>query len=144
MMLCLSSGVAREGVGGWLPLAETLPPSCPQMKLHFVQWSMESHYCESQSAPLLTPEPPLPPPHFKKSGYAPVLVQCPGGGGNSSLVLVGKCCWEFEIGFIHIPTFQERVTHSYTNLPNFGWNFDQSYLIFFEFSQIVEKIQNLA
>ena len=42
------------------------------MKLHFVQRSMESHHFESLSAPLLTPEPPLPPPHFEKSGYAPV------------------------------------------------------------------------
>ena len=42
------------------------------MKLHFVQRSMESHHFESQSAPPpLTPEPPLPPPHFEKSGYAP-------------------------------------------------------------------------
>ena len=32
---------------------------------------MESSHFESQSAPLLTPEPPLSPPHFEKSGYAP-------------------------------------------------------------------------
>ena len=59
-----SSGVAR---GGTLPLLA--PP--PQMKLHFVQRSMESRHFEShQSVPLLTPQPPLPPPHFEKSGYA--------------------------------------------------------------------------
>ena len=33
---------------------------------------MESRHFESQSTPLLTPESPLP-PHFEKSGYAPVL-----------------------------------------------------------------------
>ena len=31
---------------------------------------------ESQSAPLLTPEPPLPSPHFEKSGYAPEKANC--------------------------------------------------------------------
>ena len=33
-----------------------------------------------------------------------------GGGGDSRLVLVGICCWEFENGPIHIPIFQEKVT----------------------------------
>ena len=60
--------------GGDRPLAETLPPFAPQMKLHFVQRSMESRHFESQSASLLTPEPPLPPPHFEKSGYAPEIL----------------------------------------------------------------------
>ena len=35
---------------------------------------MESRHYEPQSAPPahpLAPEPPLPPPHFEKSGYAP-------------------------------------------------------------------------
>ena len=32
---------------------------------------MESRHFESQSAPLLTPQPPLQPPHFEKSGCAP-------------------------------------------------------------------------
>ena len=43
-------------------------------------------------------------------------------GGNSSLVLVGTCPWEFEIGSIHrpIPTLHEKVTHSYTNRPILG------------------------
>ena len=40
--------------------------------------------------------------------------------GNSSLFLVGTCPWEFEIGSIHIPTLQEKVTHSYTNGPILG------------------------
>ena len=71
------SGVARGGkLRGWLPPGRnSAPPSCPQMKLHFVQRSMENRHFESQSAPLLTPvlplPPPLPPPHFEKSGYAP-------------------------------------------------------------------------
>ena len=37
---------------------------------------MESRHFESQSAPLLTPEPPLTPPHFEKSGYAPDQAKC--------------------------------------------------------------------
>ena len=69
------SGVARGGQGGQPPpLAETLPPPlAPQMKLHFVQRSMESRHFESWSAPPpYSPlSPPLPPPHFEKSGYAP-------------------------------------------------------------------------
>ena len=32
---------------------------------------MESRHFESKSAPPLTPQPPLPPPRFEKSGYAP-------------------------------------------------------------------------
>ena len=36
---------------------------------------MESCHFESQSAPLLTPQPPLPPPHFEKSGYAPASIE---------------------------------------------------------------------
>ena len=31
------------------------------------------------------------------------------GGCNSSLLLVGTCCWEFETGPIHIPTFQDKA-----------------------------------
>ena len=38
---------------------------------------MESHQFKSLSAPLLTPEPPLPPPHFEKSGYTPVIMYEP-------------------------------------------------------------------
>ena len=55
----------------------------------------------------------------------------PSSGGicNSSLVLVGTSRWEFETGPKHIPTFQEKVTHSYTNRelnrPDFGQNFDK-------------------
>ena len=56
-----------------------------------------------------------------------------GGGGNSSLVLVGTCCWEFEIGPIQVPTFPEKVTHSYNNRPDLEPNFDQNYQIFFIF-----------
>ena len=37
------------------------------------------------------------------------------GWCHSSLILVGMCCWKFEIGPIHIPNFKEKVTHSYTN-----------------------------
>ena len=63
--------------------------------------------------------------------------------------LVGMCCWEFEIGPIRIPTFHEKVTHSYTNLLDLGQNFDQNYLIFFSNSlkfqpiltQISEKME---
>ena len=64
------SSVAR---GRQPPLAETLPPFRPQMKLHFVQRSMESRHFESQSAPLLTTEPPLP-PLILKSLAMPLLI----------------------------------------------------------------------
>ena len=61
-----------QGVGG----DRLLPPprrnfSPSPMKSHFVQRSMESRHFESQSAPLLTPEPLLSPLHFEKSGYTP-------------------------------------------------------------------------
>ena len=65
---------SQRGAGGNCPLAEILPPLAPQMKLHFVQRSTESRHFESQSAaPPRSPlsPPPLPPPHFEKSGYAP-------------------------------------------------------------------------
>ena len=46
----VGSGVARGG-WGWLPPGRnSAPPLAPQMKLHFVQRSMESCHCESQSA----------------------------------------------------------------------------------------------
>ena len=63
--LC-SSGVARGGAGGRPPpLAETLPPLLPpQMKLHFVQRSMESRHFESKSAPPAHPSAPLAAPSF--------------------------------------------------------------------------------
>ena len=67
------SGIAGGGGGGQLLPGRNAAPLAPQMKLHFVQRSMESHHFESQSAPLLTPEPPLLPPHFGKSGFAPAL-----------------------------------------------------------------------
>ena len=73
--LCGYSGIARGAGGNCPPQAETLPSLVPQMKFNFVQRSMESGHFESQSAPPLTPEPPLPPPHFEKSGYVPVWLQ---------------------------------------------------------------------
>ena len=64
---------------------------------------------------------------------------CTRPGGNSSLVLAETCCWEFEIGPIHIPTLQEKGTHSYTNRPIWGqivtkfWPITRFFL-FFKFS----------
>ena len=66
----MRNGVAGGGAGGDRPWQKLCPLS-PPMKLHFVQKSMESRHCESQSAPLLTPEPPLLHPHFEMSGYTP-------------------------------------------------------------------------
>ena len=62
-VIIIFSGVARGGGGrGAIALWQKLcPPFRPQMKLHFVQRSMESHHFESQSAPLFTPEPPCRP-----------------------------------------------------------------------------------
>ena len=74
-----------------------------------------------------------------------------GGGCNSSLVLVGTCRWEFETGPIHIPTFQEKVTHSYTNRPDFGQNFDKVtsplfflFIYFFVFQIFLDRIANFG
>ena len=59
--------------------------------------------------------------------------------GNSSLVLVGTCSWEFKIrpiGGLHIPTFHEKVIHSNTNQLDLRRSFDQNYP---NFAQILEK-----
>ena len=62
---------SRGGGGrGQPPPGRNSAPLLPPNE-HFVQRSMESRHFESQSAPLLTPEPLLPPSHFEKSGYAP-------------------------------------------------------------------------
>ena len=44
------------------------------------------------------------------------------------------CRHEFESRPIQIPVFQEKVTHSYTNWPNFGPNFERNYRFFPKFS----------
>ena len=63
--------------------------------------------------------------------------------GYSSLVLVGMCRCEIESRpiQIQIPTFQEKVTHSYTNWPNF-WAQFWAYIIawFFQNSLKFEPI----
>ena len=55
----------RSQGAGDHPLAETLPPESPQMKLHFVQRSMESRHFESQSAPCSPLSPPCRPSFWK-------------------------------------------------------------------------------
>ena len=70
------SGVARGGQGGnctpWQKLCPS--PLAPQMKLHFVQRSMESYHFESRSAPPPAhPSAPLAAPLILKSGYAPAV-----------------------------------------------------------------------
>ena len=67
-----------------------------------------------------------------------LLVKLPGEGGYSSLVLVGMC-WH-ESRPIQIPIFQENVTHSYTNRPNFRPNFEHNHLIFSKFYLTFEPI----
>ena len=81
----LGSGIARGQGGATAPWQKLCPPLAPppEMKLHFVQRSMESRHFESQLALLLTPEPPLLPSHFEKSGYAPAAW---------STNLVSTCC----------------------------------------------------
>ena len=56
IMFLNNSSVA--GGGATAPWQELCPSLAPQMKLHFVQRSMESRHFEFQSAPPLTPEPP--------------------------------------------------------------------------------------
>ena len=69
----LLRGLARWGLGACAhPSVNSLAPHS-QMKWHFVQGSMESRHFESWSASLGNPEPPLPLPHFEKSGYAPAF-----------------------------------------------------------------------
>ena len=57
-----------QGAGGsWPPGINSAPLAPNEITL------VQSCHFESQSAPLLTPEPPLLSPHFEKSGYAPAL-----------------------------------------------------------------------
>ena len=59
----------ESGAGGaWAPSVRNPSPLSPQMKLHFLQGSMESRQFESRSAPVPAP---LAPPHFEKASYAP-------------------------------------------------------------------------
>ena len=44
--------------------------------------------------------------------------------GLLKVVLIVMWCWEFWSGPINIGVFEEKVTHSYTNRPDFGPNFD--------------------
>ena len=63
--------------------------------------------------------------NVKESGRKIVPYHSPGD--NSSLVLGGMGYWEYEIRPISVPTFQEKVTHSFTTQPNLGQNFAQNY-----------------
>ena len=80
-------------------------------------------------------------PHFGRgegdSSLVLVGTCCWNLRGDFSLVLVGTCCWNLRSD-PHIPTFLEKMTHSYTNQPDFGPNFDQNYpiVIFKRFEQI--------
>ena len=62
----------KGGRGMTAPPGRVSAPLLPlQMKLHFVQRSMESCHFESQSAPLLTPQSPLATPSFWKVWLCP-------------------------------------------------------------------------
>ena len=54
---------------------------------------MESCHFESQSAPLLTAQSPLPSPHFEKSGYAPASIEFHIIGAT----LVPQALWLYNI-----------------------------------------------
>ena len=49
-------------------------------------------------------------------------------------LVVTHAAAEFESRPIQIPIFQEKVTHSYTNRPNFGPNVEGNHPIFPKFS----------
>ena len=64
------------GQGGDCPPGRnSAPPLATQMKLHFVQMSMESCHFESQSAPLAHPWAPLAAPSFWKVWLCPCEVE---------------------------------------------------------------------
>ena len=63
-----SSGVPRGAQRASPPRRNSAPLSCPLW--NYTLYRIESRHFEPQPAPLLTPELPLPPPHFEKSGYA--------------------------------------------------------------------------
>ena len=56
------------------------------------------------------------------------------GGGTQVWFSLGRAATKFESRPIQTPIFQEKVTHSYTNRPNFAPNFEQNRLIFPKFS----------
>ena len=63
---------SQRGVGGWLPPWQKLcPPLLPPNEITLcTEVYGEPPFWVPVSPPLLTPQPPLPPPHFEKSGYA--------------------------------------------------------------------------
>ena len=74
---------------------------------------MESCHFESQSAPLLTAQSPLPSPHFEKSGYAPASIKFHIIGAT----LVPQALWLYNILCGGTPLIQLSIE----NTQNLGY-----------------------
>ena len=73
-----SSGVARGGAGGaTAPSGRNSAPPLAPPKWNYTLYRglWRAAILSPGQPPLLTPQPPLPPPHFEKSGYAPAPIE---------------------------------------------------------------------
>ena len=75
---------------------------------------MESCHFESQSAPLLTAQSPLPSPHFEKSGYAPASIEFHIIGA----ILVPQALWLYNILWRHTTNSALHREHAKPRLCN--------------------------
>ena len=119
------SGVARGGQGGDRPLWQKLCPPKWNYTLYRGLW--RAAILSPGQPPLLTPQPPFPPPHFEKSGYAPAIWKMfvaeysplpPLISGELGITFPAKC----EGPFWHLVITLQWTVWGYSMQASYWWN----------------------